>query len=69
MGLHHKESNHHGTVTFDHPELFAVDVVKKKLEGLGYPEKGTLSGMKKLGANAISYVSCAIGKMTTETEK
>jgi copper chaperone len=57
----------HETVSFEHPEGFQVEKVKSKLEGLGYPEKGTLSGLKKLGVNAISYVSCAIGKMTTES--
>ncbi|HRH35817.1 MAG TPA: heavy-metal-associated domain-containing protein [Catalimonadaceae bacterium] len=57
------------TISFEYPEGFAIQPVKDKLEGLGYPEKGSLTGLKKMGANAMSYVSCAIGKMTTEPEK
>ena len=57
----------HEKISFEHLENFQVEKVKSKLEGLGYPEKGTLSGLKKVGANAMSYVSCAIGKITTES--
>jgi len=52
-----------GTVSFAFHEGFEIQPVKEKLEGLGYPEKGTLNGLKKVGTNAMSYVSCAIGKM------
>jgi copper chaperone len=55
-----------GTVSFGYPVGFGLSQAKEKLESLGYPEKGTLSGFKKVGANAMSYVSCAIGKMTTK---
>ena len=54
------------TIHFDTADGFDVEPVKDKLSGLGYPEKGSLTGLKKMGANAMSYVSCAIGKMTTE---
>lgn len=57
------------TISFEFPEGFEIQPVKDKLAGLGYPEKGSLHGLKKIGANAMSYVSCAIGKMTTEEEK
>jgi len=36
-----------------------------KLLQLGYPQKGTLSGLSKVGANARSYVSCAVGKINS----
>lgn len=56
------------TISFEFPEGFEIQPVKDKLAGLGYPEKGTLTGLKKMGANAMSYVSCAIGKISNETE-
>jgi len=34
------------------------------LARLGYPEKGSLEGLRSAAAVAKSYVSCAIGKMT-----
>ena len=56
------------TIRFESSDGFDVAAVKEKLLHLGYPEKGSLTGLKKIGANAMSYVSCAIGKITTETE-
>ncbi len=56
------------SVAFDYSEGFDIQMVKDKLSSLGYPEKGSLTGLKKMGANAMSYVSCAVGKLTTETE-
>ncbi len=38
--------------------------VAATLRGLGYPESGTISGIAASVANAKSYVSCAIGRMT-----
>ena len=38
--------------------------VKTRLASLGYPESNTLHGVNKLTANAKSYVSCAIGKLS-----
>ena len=38
--------------------------VADKLLSMGYPEKDTLSGMGAGLANAKSYVSCAIGRIT-----
>ena len=40
------------------------DAVVNKLRSMGYPEKDTLSGMGAGLANAKSYVSCAIGRIT-----
>lgn len=39
-------------------------IVAEKLKQLGYPEVGTLSGLSSNLANAKSYVSCAIGKIS-----
>ncbi|HOY95018.1 MAG TPA: heavy metal-associated domain-containing protein [Catalimonadaceae bacterium] len=57
-----------GTVAFSYLEGFEIQKVKDKLEGIGYPEKGTLTGIKKVGVNALSYVSCAIGKFSTDND-
>jgi copper chaperone len=35
-----------------------------KLRALGYPEKGSVSGLEAGLTNAKSYVSCAIGRIT-----
>jgi len=37
--------------------------VKQTLLTMGYPEKGSVEGLKAAGAKAKSYVSCAVGKM------
>ena len=38
--------------------------VAKKLRSMGYPEKDSLSGLDAGLANAKSFVSCAIGRVT-----
>ena len=40
------------------------EAVAKKLRSMGYPEKDTLSGLDAGLANAKSFVSCAIGRVT-----
>mgnify|MGYP000054634584 FL=1 len=40
------------------------EVVAKKLRSMGYPEKDALSGLDAGLANAKSFVSCAIGRVT-----
>ena len=37
--------------------------VADKLRAMGYPEKGSVSGLNAGLANAKSFVSCAIGRM------
>jgi copper chaperone len=39
------------------------DVAKRLLE-LGYPERGTASGIGSAAAKAKSFVSCAIGRVS-----
>ena len=34
------------------------------LAKIGYPEKGSLEGMKAVAATAKSFVSCAIGRLS-----
>jgi copper chaperone len=40
------------------------DAVVQKLRSMGYPEKGTLAGMDAGLANAKSFVSCAMGRVS-----
>ena len=40
-------------------------VVTKLLLKLGYPETGTAEGLKAAKAKAKSFVSCAVGKMSS----
>jgi copper chaperone len=40
------------------------DVVVQKLRSMGYPEKGTIAGIDAGLANAKSFVSCAVGRMS-----
>jgi copper chaperone len=50
------------SVTFEYSEAHTLDVVKKTLSNLGYPEDGDVNN---LTAKAKSYVSCAFGKITS----
>lgn len=50
------------SVTFDYSEEHTLDVVKKTLADIGYPEDGEANN---LTAKAKSYVSCAFGKITS----
>ncbi len=54
-----------GRVSFS-AEPLLKDQVKAVLLGLGYPEAGSVEGMKAVGAKAKSFVSCAIGKVSKE---
>jgi copper chaperone CopZ len=49
-------------VSFDYPSEEKLIEVKEKLKTLGYPEDGEANS---LGSKAKSYVSCAIGKMSS----
>ena len=50
------------SVTFDYTTDEKLQEVKEKLKSLGYPEDGEANS---LTAKAKSYVSCAIGKMSS----
>jgi len=40
------------------------NAVVQKLRSMGYPEKGSLAGFDAGLANAKSFVSCAVGRMS-----
>lgn len=50
-------------ITLVSDEDIQTDVAKVLL-GLGYPEKGSVDGIKALKGKAKSVVSCAIGKIS-----
>ncbi len=37
--------------------------ITRKLASMGYPETGSVQGLKSAGAKAKSFVSCAVGRM------
>jgi len=49
-------------------DFFPLEKIKTKLEAMGYPERGSKTGLDKFMAGARSYVSCAIGKLNPEEE-
>ncbi len=55
-------------VEVQHLDTLPIEIIKKKLQSMGYPEKGSTHGLNKLAAGAKSYISCAIGKISTEEE-
>jgi len=64
-GVNHVSISHEDssvTVDFDETGLTREEIVKK-LARMGYPEQGNNS----LKAEMMSYVSCAIGRVTKET--
>ncbi len=53
--------NIQGTVTVEFDEnIVSADQIAHKLSSMGYP----LVGENNLGAKAVSYVSCMIGRVT-----
>ena len=53
-----------GTVTVTGDESHKMQV-SELLLNLGYPEIGTAEGLKAAKAKAKSFVSCAVGKMSS----
>jgi copper chaperone len=51
------------TVQFSGPAPMR-DIVAEKLRSMGYPQKGSLQGLEAGLANAKSFVSCAIGRVS-----
>lgn len=39
------------------------EALARRLAGLGYPEVGSVEGLKAAGAKAVSFVSCAVGRL------
>lgn len=42
--------------------------VAQRLVELGYPELGSIQGVQAVSAKAKSYVSCALGQLTSKSE-
>lgn len=56
--------NVHGTVTVEFDEnTVTAEQIAHKLSSMGYP----LVGENNLGAKAVSYVSCMIGRITDKS--
>lgn len=51
-----------GRITVEAPDAARAQLVTTLLAS-GYPEKGSVEGIKAAKAKAKSFVSCAIGKM------
>lgn len=51
-----------GRITLD-AEALDMDAVEETLRGIGYPKRGTAEGLDNVKAKAVSFVSCAIGRM------
>lgn len=59
-----------GLVTVQVLESSKVDELRSemvaKLLKMGYPETGSVEGLRAAGAKAKSFVSCAVGKMSDD---
>lgn len=55
-------------VIVSHKGTIDLDLIKEKLNHMGYPETGTTEGFEKLTRNIKSYVSCAIGRIDNKEE-
>lgn len=55
-----------GVITVEGDNLQREELVKLLLS-LGYPEKGSVSGLSSFKAKATSVVSCAIGRIDKAT--
>jgi copper chaperone len=53
----------HGVIRYDGDEDIRADALET-LRGLGYPERGSAEGIEAVKAKAVSFVSCAIGRVT-----
>jgi copper chaperone len=54
-----------GIVEVDAEEHLRPEITRK-LASMGYPETGSVHGLKSAGAKARSFVSCAAGRMDKE---
>ncbi|WP_373019542.1 heavy-metal-associated domain-containing protein [Thiomicrorhabdus sp.] len=46
------------------PEEGLLEQVLLQLQKMGYPQVGSVEGLRATGAKAKSFVSCAVGKLT-----
>ncbi|WP_018871837.1 heavy-metal-associated domain-containing protein [Thioalkalivibrio sp. ALJ16] len=52
-----------GAVEVEAPDS-AREAVAAKLASMGYPETGSVSGLRSASAKAKSFASCAVGRMS-----
>ncbi len=64
QGVSNVEVDHKNKLVRFSGEEVSRDQVAAKLRSMGYPEKGTLEGLSAGVANAKSFVSCAIGRVS-----
>ena len=56
-----------GRISLDSDSTARSDAIKRLLK-MGYPEKGSVEGIKAATAKAKSFASCAIGRMSDTKE-
>ncbi len=64
QGVSNVEVDHKNKLVRFSGEEVSRAQVAEKLRSMGYPEKGTLEGLSAGVANAKSFVSCAIGRVS-----
>ncbi|WP_019625046.1 heavy-metal-associated domain-containing protein [Thioalkalivibrio sp. ALJT] len=52
-----------GAVEVEAPDS-AREAITAKLASMGYPETGSVSGLRSASARAKSFASCAVGRMS-----
>ncbi len=52
-----------GEITVDHTDEVTRVQLAAKLLSMGYPERGSVKGLRAVTAGARSYVSCAVGRI------
>lgn len=55
-----------GTISYDFSDDSVHEAIKAKLLKMGYPEKGSVEGLKAAASKAKSFASCAVGRMTNK---
>lgn len=63
-GVNQVTVNHSTQMVEVDAPLSLRDKIAAQLRHMGYPEKGSMSGLSAGLANAKSYVSCAIGRVS-----
>jgi copper chaperone len=63
-GVHSVEVDHLTNTVRVEASAHLREAVVSKLEDMGYPEHGSVTGLDRGIATAKSFVSCAIGKMS-----
>jgi copper chaperone len=62
----HPENNQ---IDVTHDEIVTRNMITHALKSMGYPEAGTTEGFGAMVSNAKSYISCAIGRMSSDADE